>query len=69
MSLESLPETIKIVLNGEEVFACSKKCKKVTKFAYILKRNNETEVMRAFETMLRKKIQKKQKNYNSLFYG
>ena len=45
---------------GEEFVACSKKCKKVTKFAYMLKQQKEQEVLRAFETMLRKKIKKQQ---------
>jgi len=26
---------------GEEFVSCSKKCKKVTKFAYMLRQNNE----------------------------
>lgn len=39
--------------------ACSKKCKKVTKFAFMLKRTSEQEVLRAFEEMLRKKSGKK----------
>jgi hypothetical protein len=47
------------VFSGEEKVACSKKCKKVTKFAIMLKRNSEAEVLRAFETMLRKKSGKK----------
>ena len=47
---------------GEEFVSCSKKCKKVTKFAYMLRQNNEQEVLRAFESMLRKKIKKQVKN-------
>ena len=43
---------------GEEFVSCSKKCKKVTKFAYMLRQNNEKEILRAFESMLRKKIKK-----------
>lgn len=43
---------------GEEFVSCSKKCKKVTKFAYMLRQNNEQEILRAFESMLRKKIKK-----------
>lgn len=38
--------------------ACSKKCKKVAKFAYMLKKNNENEILKTFESMLRKKMQK-----------
>lgn len=37
---------------------CSKKCKKVAKFAYMLKKNNENEILKTFESMLRKKMQK-----------
>lgn len=60
MSLEGMPDTIRFTVLGEEKVTCSKKCKKVAKFATILKKNNnETEVLRAFETMLRKKIAKK----------
>lgn len=47
---------------GEEFVSCSKKCKKVTKFAYMLRQNNEQEVLRAFESMLRKKFKKQVKN-------
>ena len=43
---------------GEEFVSCSKKCKKVTKFAYMLKQNNDQEILRAFESMLRKKLKK-----------
>lgn len=45
---------------GEDFVSCSKKCKKVTKFAYMLRQNNEQEILRAFETMLRKKVKKQQ---------
>jgi hypothetical protein len=38
--------------------ACSKKCKKVAKFSYMLKKNNENEILKTFESMLRKKMQK-----------
>lgn len=56
-----MPDAMRFVVNGEEKLTCSKKCKKVAKFACMLKKNNnETEVLRAFETMLRKKIAKKQ---------
>jgi len=54
-----MPDTVSFNINGEEKLSCSKKCKKVTKFAYMLKKSSETEVLRAFETMLRKKISKK----------
>ncbi len=53
-----MPDTIKFKINGEEKVTCSKKCKKVAKFQYMLKKNNETEVLRAFESMLRKKMLK-----------
>jgi len=43
---------------SEEFVSCSKKCKKVTKFAYMLKQHNEQEILRAFESMLRKKLKK-----------
>jgi len=43
-----LPDTVKfkIKITGEEKVACSKKCKKVTKFGYILKRTNESEILK-----------------------
>ena len=44
---------------GEDFVSCSKKCKKVTKFAYMLRQKNEHEILRAFESMLRKKVLKK----------
>jgi hypothetical protein len=47
------------MFGGDEKVACSRKCKRVTKFAVLLKRNSEAEVLRAFETMLRKKSGKK----------
>ena len=40
------------------MMACSKKCKKVAKFAYMPKKNNENEILKTFESMLRKKMQK-----------
>lgn len=40
------------------MMACSKKCKKVAKFAYMLKKNNENEILKTFESMLRKKMQR-----------
>jgi len=49
---------IRFTIMGEEFVSCSKKCKKVTKFAYMLKQHNEQEILRAFESMLRKKIKK-----------
>ena len=51
-------EKIKFTIMGEEFVSCSKKCKKVTKFAYMLRQNNEQEILRAFESMLRKKARK-----------
>jgi hypothetical protein len=62
MSLEGMPDTQKFTINGGEKIACSKKCKKVAKFAYMLKRNNESEVLKAFESMLRKKMMKHNQN-------
>jgi len=53
-----MPDTVKFAINGEEKITCSKKCKKVAKFSYMLKKNNENEVLKAFESMLRKKIVK-----------
>ena len=49
---------VKYLIMGEEFVSCSKKCKKVTKFAYMLRQNNEQEILRAFESMLRKKLKK-----------
>lgn len=40
------------------MIACSKKCKKIAKFSIILKKNNENEILKIFETMLRKKMQR-----------
>lgn len=40
------------------MIACSKKCKKVAKFSYMLKKNNENDILKTFESMLRKKMQK-----------
>lgn len=53
-----MPDIVKFTINGEEKITCSKKCKKVAKFSYMLKKNNENEVLKAFESMLRKKIVK-----------
>jgi hypothetical protein len=49
---------VKFNINGDSFVSCSKKCKKVTKFAYMIRKNNEEEILRAFESMLRKKIKK-----------
>ena len=59
VSLESLANPIKFTVNGETMVACSKKCKKVSKFGQILRRNSETEVLKAFEAMMMKKISKR----------
>jgi hypothetical protein len=60
MSLnEQSLSVVKFLIGQDEKVACSKKCKKVTKFAYMLKRTSEAEVLRAFELMLRKKSTKK----------
>ncbi len=53
---------------GEEFVSCSKKCKKVTKFAYMLRQNNEQEILRAFESMLRKKARKSNNTAKQLGY-
>lgn len=58
LSLEGMPDIVKFSICGEEKVTCSKKCKKVAKFQFMLKKNNETEVLKAFETMLRKKMLK-----------
>ena len=51
-------QKIRFSIMGDEFVSCSKKCKKVTKFAYMLRQNNEQEILRAFESMLRKKLKK-----------
>lgn len=51
-------QIVRFHINGNEMMACSKKCKKVAKFAYMLKKNNENEILKTFESMLRKKMQK-----------
>ena len=60
MSLEGMPDIVKFTISSQEKVACSKKCKKVAKFAYMLKNKNESEVLKAFESMLRKKMIKQQ---------
>jgi hypothetical protein len=57
--LANVPDTVKFIVAGEEKISCSKKCKKVTKFSMMMRRNSESEVLRAFESMLRKKSGKK----------
>lgn len=42
----------------EQKIACSKKCKKVAKFGYILKNESENDALKAFEQMLKKKKNK-----------
>ena len=50
-------EGFKFEIEGIEKIACSKKCKKVAKFAYLLKKkSDETEILRSFEKMLKKKL-------------
>lgn len=53
-----VPQKYRFSIMGEEFVSCSKKCKKVTKFAYMLRQNNEQEILRAFESMLRKKMKR-----------
>lgn len=43
ISLEGMPDIQKFSINGYEKATCSKKCKKVAKFSYILKRKLEPE--------------------------
>jgi hypothetical protein len=43
----------------QERVACSKKCKKVARFGYILKNGSENESLKAFEEMLKKKMNRK----------
>jgi len=50
----------------QEKYACSKKCKKVAKFGFILKHGTENEALKAFESMMRKKMTKKNANNNGL---
>jgi hypothetical protein len=54
----SFDSRIKFNFNGEDLVACSKKCKKVTKFSILLLANDESQILTAFETMLKKKVQK-----------
>jgi hypothetical protein len=67
MLLEPIPEDQKVrfkVMNlekgVEEKVACSKKCKKVAKFGFVLKLGSENESLREFEKMMRKKMAKRQ---------
>jgi Tfp pilus assembly pilus retraction ATPase PilT len=55
---EKRNQVIRFEINNRQYLVCSKKCKKITKFSYILKKNDEKEVLKTFEAMLRKKIQK-----------
>lgn len=50
----------------QEKYACSKKCKKVAKFGFILKHGTENEGLKAFESMMRKKMTKRNANSNNL---
>lgn len=43
----------------EEKIACSKKCKKVAKFGFVMRYGTENEVLKAFEGMMRKKMKKR----------
>ena len=49
---------------SDEKIACSKKCKKVAKFGFVLKFGTESETLKAFESMMRKKMNKRQVNTN-----
>jgi hypothetical protein len=46
-------------VHEQEKIACSKKCKKVAKFGFVLKHGTENEAMKAFEAMMRKKMSKR----------
>lgn len=50
----------------EQKVACSKKCKKVAKFGSVLKQSTENEVLKAFESMMRKKMNKRPTNNQTL---
>ena len=43
------------------MIACSKKCKKVAKFSYMLKKNNENEILKTFESVTIGEDQKKKR--------
>lgn len=45
---------------------CSKKCKKVAKFAYLLKKNNESIILKSFEQMLKKRVQRNLEQANTV---
>jgi hypothetical protein len=50
----------------QEKIACSKKCKKVAKFGFVLKHGTENESLKAFEAMMRKKTIKRQQHAQTL---
>ena len=50
----------------QEKYACSKKCKKVARFGFILKHGTENEGLKAFENMMRKKMTKRNASNNNL---
>jgi len=58
MNNQQQDKIVRFQINGVDMIACSKKCKKVAKFAYLLKKNNENQTLKTFETMLRKRMQK-----------
>lgn len=43
-------------ISDELYVACSKKCKKVTKFSHMIGTSNESQILTAFETIIRKKF-------------
>lgn len=47
---------MKFEVNGVQMQTCSKKCKKVAKFAHLLKKNNESIILKSFEQMLKKRV-------------
>lgn len=53
---QAADKIIRFQTNGIEMIACSKKCKKVAKFAYLLKKNDENQTLKTFETILRKRM-------------
>jgi len=49
---------IKFAIDNVEYVSCSKKCQKVTKFSLILHRNDQIEILEAFQKMLEKRKNK-----------
>ena len=47
-------------IDGNLMMACSNKCKEVASFACLLKKNNESQILKAFQEMMTRKIPKHQ---------